>query len=244
MPIDISFQLPKIGFIFFFFLACDSLCRLKGDQFLFPRNHLFLEVLKPSTTWWIWLSKWSMICFAIIALMSPVKEIPIRVQSNEILWILPPEAMNEKVYHEIELFMKAHPDEKIGLLGLNENTLKIPMTNDYKTFASMMKQIHPEKGKGVSKRMIQDMFSDKSIENNWVFCIAKNPKNWANSLPVGVHFRGIDPSLEWGNNHFKLEKIHEEHPQKQFIYLYAFPLFLSFLSMLAYLYGRNQKGLR
>ena len=70
----IYFQFPKLSFILFFFLACEALCPLRSNPIYFPRNTLFgTQESKPPL--WMWVAKWAMISFFIVALMSPVREV-------------------------------------------------------------------------------------------------------------------------------------------------------------------------
>ena len=69
----IYFEFPKMFFVFFFFLACDALCKMREQGFYYPHLDAFASVtVKPS--YWLWLLKWASISLLIVALMSPVKD--------------------------------------------------------------------------------------------------------------------------------------------------------------------------
>ena len=71
----IYFELPKIAFVIFFFIACESLCKMKLPSFYFPHAAQFMQK-SVSASKTLFFLKWLGIVMMIVALMSPVKDEP------------------------------------------------------------------------------------------------------------------------------------------------------------------------
>lgn len=67
------FELPKLFFLIFFFIACESLCKMKLPSLYFPHAAHFMKG-NVSASKLLFLLKWTGIVMMIIALMSPVKD--------------------------------------------------------------------------------------------------------------------------------------------------------------------------
>jgi len=67
------FELPKLAFVIFFFIACETLCKMKLPSLYFPHANQFMQnSVSASKT--LFLLKWLGIVMMILALMSPVKD--------------------------------------------------------------------------------------------------------------------------------------------------------------------------
>ena len=67
------FELPKLAFVIFFFIACETLCKMKLPSIYFPHANQFMKnSVSASKT--LFLLKWLGIVMMILALMSPVKD--------------------------------------------------------------------------------------------------------------------------------------------------------------------------
>jgi len=71
----IYFEFPKIAFVIFFFIACESLCKMKLPSFYFPHAAQFMQK-SVSASKTLFFLKWLGIVMMIVALMSPVKDEP------------------------------------------------------------------------------------------------------------------------------------------------------------------------
>ncbi len=73
------FEFPKIGFVIFFFIACETLCKEKMPSIYFPHISRFgansIAVSKK-----LFMLKWIAIVMMIVALMSPVKDKPYELE--------------------------------------------------------------------------------------------------------------------------------------------------------------------
>jgi len=67
------FELPKIAFVIFFFIACETLCKMKLPSLYFPHAGQFMKNTVSSSKLLFFL-KWTGIVMMIFALMSPVKD--------------------------------------------------------------------------------------------------------------------------------------------------------------------------
>ncbi len=84
------FEFPKLIFLIFFFIACETLCRMKLPSIYFPHTQQFLKS-SVSSSKLLFLLKWLGIVMMILALMSPVKDEPYELkpkQGYEIAMIL------------------------------------------------------------------------------------------------------------------------------------------------------------
>ena len=93
------FELPKMAFVIFFFIACETLCKMKLPSLYFPHAAQFMNQGISSSKLLFFL-KWLGIVMLILALMSPVKDEPYELepkQGHEIALILDAsESMSER----------------------------------------------------------------------------------------------------------------------------------------------------
>lgn len=73
------FELPKLFFLIFFFIACETLCKMKLPSLYFPQASQFMKYTTPSSKLLFFL-KWTAIVMMILALMSPVKDEPYELE--------------------------------------------------------------------------------------------------------------------------------------------------------------------
>ncbi|WP_297440780.1 VWA domain-containing protein [Sulfurimonas sp.] len=78
----IYFELPKLIFLIFFFIACASLCKMKIPSLYFPHASLFMKNT-VSVSKLLFFLKWLTIVMMILALMSPVKDEPYQLEPKE-----------------------------------------------------------------------------------------------------------------------------------------------------------------
>lgn len=67
------FEFPKILFVIFFFIACETLCKMRLPSIYFPHTQQFIKQ-SLSASKLLFLLKWLGIIMMILALMSPVKD--------------------------------------------------------------------------------------------------------------------------------------------------------------------------
>jgi hypothetical protein len=242
----IYFQFPKLGFLLFFFLACEALCPLRTNPLYFPRTLLFGEVgVKPSL--WLWIAKWAMISFLIVALMSPVHDRKIMHHGGgwDILLVVDPALINPETLTQITSFIESRPDERIAL-WIPENTV-VPLTYEHDVLKSIVMQTPKQDTSTSVNRSISRFFATSGEGRGVAVILSNNPKSFVYTLPSGIQTAVISPKREtrW------LDTLRRTYPpykvqltSRYFDYYYVYPLFLGFLAMLAYLYGRNQKGIK
>ena len=76
------FELPKIAFVIFFFIACETLCKMKLPSLYFPHANQFMKS-SVSNSKTLFLLKWLGIVMMIVALMSPVKDEPYELEPKD-----------------------------------------------------------------------------------------------------------------------------------------------------------------
>jgi Ca-activated chloride channel family protein len=95
----IYFEFPKLLFVIFFFIACESLCKMKLPSIYFPHASQFMKS-NVSASKLLFFLKWLTIVMMILALMSPVKDEPYELKpkhGHEIALILDASgSMNER----------------------------------------------------------------------------------------------------------------------------------------------------
>lgn len=239
----IYFQFPKLGFVLFFFLACEALCPLRSNPIYFPRTVLF-GTQESKSPLWMWIAKWAMISFFIVALMSPVREVKEEVQGYDILLAIDPKTLNPEMIGDIRSFIAARNHDRFALYIPAASPVVIPLTDDHDALLKILSQLSPENSEGKVTKEIDRFFSTTPEARGWAIVLSKEPNELVRSLPVGVEVSVIEPNEYW------VEVSDSSHPpfsviteQKYFVYFYIYPLFIGFLAMLVYLYGRNQKGL-
>ncbi len=76
------FEFPKLVFLIFFFIACETLCKMKLPSIYFPHANQFMKN-SVATSKTLFLLKWLGIVMMILALMSPVKEEPYELEPKD-----------------------------------------------------------------------------------------------------------------------------------------------------------------
>lgn len=76
------FEFPKVVFIIFFFIACETLCRMKLPSIYFPHTGQFMKQ-SVSASKLLFFLKWIAIVMMILALMSPVKDEPYELEPKD-----------------------------------------------------------------------------------------------------------------------------------------------------------------
>lgn len=243
----IYFQFPKLGFLLFFFLACEALCPLRANPLYFPRTPMFGEVGVKSPLW-LWIAKWAMISLFIVALMSPVREREMAADTGyDILLVIDPAALTSDVVESTHSFIERRPMDRIALWVPAKSEVIVPLTREHDALHSILSQLSPEKNEGKLTRQISRFFTTSHEDRRWALILSREPETFVYSLPVDVETTIIDVKYakEWpqtSDRDHPLYRVTME--RKYFDYYYVYPLFLGFVAMLAYLYGRNQKGVK
>lgn len=239
----VYFQFPKLGFILFFFLACEALCPLRSNPIYFPNLPFFNDdETKPPL--WMWVAKWLMISMLIVSIMSPVRDIPQENRGYDILIALDPGSITPQSIERIRTFVEHRSADRIAMYVPYASPVMIPLSTDHSRIDSILAQLQPESVSDQITRDIGRFFTTSEEGRGWIVILSEDHKGWVRSLPVGFEMSTIDPTSDW------VDETDRSHPpfvvmatRKYFEYFYIYPLFIGFLAMLAYLYGRNQKGL-
>jgi len=238
----IIFQFPKLGFILFFFLACEALCPLRINPIYFPRTPLFGSEETKSPLW-MWVAKWAMISLFIVALMSPVREVKEEARGYDILLVLDPTSINAETVGDIQSFIRTRNNDRFALYVPLASPVMLPLSDDHASVLKILSQLTQENSHTKVTKEIERFFSTTPEARGWAIVLSEEPQKLVRSLPVGVEVSIIEPHEDWvevsDRSHppFRVMAIH-----KYFEYYYIYPLFIGFLAMLLYLYGRNQKG--
>ncbi len=235
----IYFEFPKLSFLLFVFLGCDQLCPLRSNPLLFPHIHPLIAEKKRLK--WIELSKWGMIVFLIVALMSPIKETPMPTQYEGYSTLIIADDTTLETQNKLKALIALRPYDAIGVYV---NGVILPLTYDHHALLSMVTHLPKmTKAAPLPHETIRFLTAQKKP---WVILLSHNPKQWEPQLPFALKDRSFPPFAyedQWmrdESRHHPAIEILTEHATK--VYYYFYPLFLGFMALLVYLYGRNQRG--
>jgi hypothetical protein len=205
---------------------------------------MMFETHESKTPLWMWIAKWAMISFFIVALMSPVREVKEEMSGYDILLTLDPKSINPEMIADVQSFIKTRQNDRFALYVPTASPVMIPLSDDREALLQILSQLTFEHSEQKVTKEIERFFYTTAEVKGWAIIISNEPKRLVRSLPVGVEVSVIEPNEAW------VEVSNRSHPplrimavQKYFVYYYIYPLFFGFLAMLLYLYGRNQKGL-
>lgn len=237
----IYFEYPKLSFLLFAFLACANLCPLRRESIYFPHLTHFQEVGVKSPAW-MWISKWVMIASLICSIMSPVKDIEEPTRYEGYATLLAVDTMTPKKIEQIKTWIALRPHDSFALYL--PPLYKIPMTHDHEAFLSMVDQIPKNTQIQPINTSTKSFFL--SEKNGLILIFADDPNAFVHSLPTQIE-HSVIPHEGWKQWMIKMSAEYEpiaylpRHPMREHFFIY--PLFLALMAMIAYLYGRNQKGL-
>ncbi len=153
------FELPKLFFLIFFFIACQTLCKMKLPLLYFPHTAAFMKQNIVSSKL-LFLLKWLGILMMILALMSPVKEEPYELapkEGHEIALILDAsESMRERGFDMlnpmltrfdvvkliVQDFVAKRKDDNLGLVVFGSYSfIASPLTYDREILSHLLGEL-------------------------------------------------------------------------------------------------------
>jgi hypothetical protein len=174
-----------------------------------------------------------------------VRETKEEVAGYDILFAIDPQSLTSETLSDIQTFIKGRENDRFALFVPAASDIMIPLSDDYEKLLKIVAQLSVVPTEEKITRQIDRFFSTTSEGRGWVIILSEEPKTFVRSLPVDKEISIISPREDW------VDAIEHSHPpfrvigaQKYYEYFYIYPLFIGFVSMLAYLYGRNQKGLQ
>ena len=155
----IYFEFPKLLFVIFFFIACESLCKMKMPSIYFPHTAAFMKNTVSSSKL-LFLLKWLTIVMMILALMSPVKDEPYELKpkhGHEIALILdasgsmkergfdpqnPAASRFDVVKSIVKDFIRKRKNDNLGLVVFGEYSfVASPLTYDKNILSRIVSQL-------------------------------------------------------------------------------------------------------
>lgn len=154
------FEFPKIAFVIFIYIACETLCKMRLPSIYFPHSAQFIHdsIARSKLLFFL---KWIGIVMLVMALMSPVKDEPYELkpkQGYEIALILDAsESMAQRgfdmlnpgasrfdiVKKVVKDFIKKRPNDNLGLVVFGEYSfIASPLTYDKNILTSLLMQLH------------------------------------------------------------------------------------------------------
>ena len=154
------FEFPKIAFVIFFYIACETLCKMRLPSLYFPHSAQFIHN-SIARSKLLFLLKWIGIVMLVLALMSPVKDEPYELKPKEgyeIALILDAsESMAQRgfdmqnpgasrfdiVKKVVKDFIQKRPNDNLGLVVFGQfSFVASPLTYDKKILTSLLMQLH------------------------------------------------------------------------------------------------------
>jgi Ca-activated chloride channel homolog len=156
----IYFEFPKIAFVIFFYIACETLCKMRLPSIYFPHSAQFIKN-SISASKLLFFLKWLGIVMMILALMSPVKDEPYELKPKkgyEIVLILdasesmaqrgfdmfnPGASRFDVVKNIVSDFIKKRQNDNMGLVVFGQYSfIASPLTYDKNILSSLVMQLH------------------------------------------------------------------------------------------------------
>jgi len=154
------FEFPKLFFVIGFFLACETLCKLKLPSIYFPHASQFLQKSVAQSKLLFFL-KWIGILMLIFALMSPVKDEPYELkpkEGHELALVLDASnSMSERGFDQnnpmatrfdvvkdiVRNFIQERKSDNIGLVVFGAYSfIASPLTYDEHILSKIVSQLH------------------------------------------------------------------------------------------------------
>ncbi|WP_428739211.1 vWA domain-containing protein [Sulfurimonas sp.] len=154
------FEFPKIAFVIFFYIACETLCKMRLPSIYFPHSAQFIHN-SISASKLLFLLKWLGIVMMILALMSPVKDEPYELKPKkgyEIVLILdasesmaqrgfdmlnPGASRFDVVKNIVKDFVQKRQNDNMGLVVFGQYSfIASPLTYDKNILSSLVSQLH------------------------------------------------------------------------------------------------------
>ena len=155
----IYFEFPKILFVIFIFIACETLCKMRLPSIYFPHAGQFMKS-NITTSKFLFFLKWLGIVMLILALMSPVKDEPYELapkHGHEIALILDASgSMDERGFDQrdpnktrfdvvkkiVRDFIKKRKNDNIGLVVFGAYSfIASPLTYDEHILSRIVSQL-------------------------------------------------------------------------------------------------------
>ncbi len=155
----IYFEFPKVFFVIFFYIACETLCKMRLASLYFPHSAQFVKN-SISSSKLLFLLKWLGIVMLVLALMSPVKDEPYELKPKkgyEIALILDAsESMGQRgfnmmnpgasrfdiVKNVVSDFIKKRGNDNMGLVVFGQYSfIASPLTYDKNILSSIVMQL-------------------------------------------------------------------------------------------------------
>ena len=154
------FEFPKLAFVIFFYIACETLCKMRLPSLYFPHSAQFIHnsIARSKLLFFL---KWIGIVMLVLALMSPVKDEPYELKPKEgyeIALILDAsESMAQRgfdmqnpgasrfdiVKEVVRDFIQKRPNDNLGLVVFGQfSFVASPLTYDKKILTSLLMQLH------------------------------------------------------------------------------------------------------
>ena len=154
------FEFPKLLFVVFFYIACETLCRMRLPSIYFPHTAQFVKE-SASASKLLFLLKWTGIMMLILALMSPVKDEELQIepeQGYDIALVLDAsQSMSAKGFDEnnresnrfdvvkniVNDFIKERHNDNMGVVVFGQYSfVAAPLTYDQRILARIVNQLY------------------------------------------------------------------------------------------------------
>lgn len=201
-------EFPRILFVIFFFIACETLCKMRLPSIYFPHTAQFMKN-SVSTSKLLFLLKWLGIVMLILALSSPVKDEPYELEPKdgyEIgLLIDASDSMRERGFDRlngnlsrfdvvkviVSDFIKDRENDNIGLVVFGEYSfIASPLTYDKNILNKIVSKLYL--GIAKYKTALYDSLAQgvnllkNSKSKDKILILLTDGKNTAGKIPFDI----------------------------------------------------------
>jgi len=242
---NITFLHPYAFYFLPIFIICDRFCKLRYRSYYMPHLDFFEHNIKRKTLL-LSILKYTIILFAIIALASPVKYLKIieHTTKDKAIILSIPQKNLANISNDIKKFIQNIEATKIGIVLYDNSVIIVsPLSYDKNIQYKIIDDLS-------SKNYNADILATKNSIEIAKYILEKNQasskiivnitdkEEEITRLSKSIKLYNIDPN--------KLQQIAKEEnskitieSKKIYSYLFFYPLMVSFLSLLIYIYKKN-----
>jgi len=252
---SLYFEYPKVFTFIVVFIACDAYCKMRSRAIYFP-HVVSLSREGASMSRLLLFLRWLGVLMLILALMSPVKDqehILAPSEPRAFVYVIDTSMRSfENVKSSLALLIENYKGFEQGIVAFDKSAYVVsPLTTDAQVLASLLEQIAPEEGSMAQEDAYEQMrrlFKATKLKNK-VALVFSDDTNRSKALKkqfasekLRYYFYNSTEVSDTFLSRVKQNEVIEKTPYTFKDYYYIYPLFLSFMSFLLYVYLRNRRS--
>ena len=252
---SLYFEYTKVFTFIVVFIACDAYCKMRSRAIYFPHVASLSQEGATMTRLLLFL-RWFGVVMLILALMSPVKDqehILAPSEPRAFVYVIDTSMRSfENVKSSLALLIENYKGFEQGIVAFDKSAYVVsPLTTDAQLLISLLKQIVPQEGSMAQEDAYEQMrrlFKAAKLKNR-IAMVFSDDINRSRSLKkqfasekLGYYFFNSSEVSDTFLSSMKQNEPMEKMPYTFKEYYYIYPLFLSFMSFLLYVYLRNRRS--